>query len=78
MNWLTLTIISYLLLAFVNLGDKFVMDKILGDSRVYAFTVTILSLIVVIIAPWFKVAGIISFNKYFSGHIFHFCFMDYV
>ncbi len=53
MNWLTLTIISYLLLAFVNLGDKFVMDKILGDSRVYAFTVAILSLIVVIIAPWF-------------------------
>ena len=53
MTWITLSVVSYLLLALVNLGDKFVIDKILGDSRVYAFMVAILGSILIIIAPWF-------------------------
>ena len=53
MSWLFLTIFSYLLLAIVSLGDKFVVDKILKDSRVYVFIVGILSAIIFVIAPWF-------------------------
>jgi drug/metabolite transporter (DMT)-like permease len=53
MNWLFLAIFSYLLLAIVNLGDKFVVDKIIKDSRVYAFIVGVLSAIIFVIAPWF-------------------------
>ncbi|HOZ53172.1 MAG TPA: EamA family transporter [bacterium] len=53
MDWFFLAIFSYLLLAIVNLGDKFVVDKILKDSRVYAFMVGVLSAVIFIIALWF-------------------------
>lgn len=53
MSWFVLTIISYLLLAIVNLGDKFIVDKILKDGRVYAFIVGALSALVFVVAPWF-------------------------
>ncbi len=53
MNWLTLTIISYLMLAVVNLGDKFVVDKLLPSSKAYSFVVALFSASVFILAPWF-------------------------
>lgn len=53
MSWLILTIISYLMLAIVNLGDKFVVDKVLKSSKSYAFMVGILGAIIFAIAPWF-------------------------
>ncbi len=53
MNWLVLTIISYLMLAIVNLGDKFVVDKVLKSSKSYAFMVGLLGALIFLIAPWF-------------------------
>ncbi len=53
MSWIFLAIFSYLLLAIVSVGDKFVVDKIFKDGRVYAFIVGILSAVVFVIAPWF-------------------------
>ena len=53
MGWLALTIISYLMLAVVNLGDKFVIDKLLPSSKAYAFVVAVLSALVFVLAPWF-------------------------
>lgn len=53
MNWITLTIISYLLLAVVNLGDKFVIDKLLPSSKAYSFVVALFSAFVFVLAPWF-------------------------
>lgn len=53
MTWLSLTIISYLMLAIVNLGDKFVVDKLLPSSKAYTFIVTVLSALVFLLAPWF-------------------------
>lgn len=53
MNWLVLTIISYLLLALVNLGDKFIVDKLLKSSKAYAFSIGVLGSLVFLIAPWF-------------------------
>ncbi|MCK9438990.1 MAG: EamA family transporter [Patescibacteria group bacterium] len=53
MNWLFLTIISYLMLALVNLGDKFVIDKLLKSSKAYAFSIGVLGSLVFLAAPWF-------------------------
>lgn len=53
MSWLALTIISYLILAVVNIGDKFVVDKLLNSSKAYAFSVGFMGSLVFIIAPWF-------------------------
>lgn len=53
MNWLFLAVVSYLLLAVVNLGDKFVVDKLIKSSKAYAFIVGALSAVVFLLAPWF-------------------------
>ena len=53
MTWLSIVVISYLLLAFVNLIDKFLLDKVLSDSKVYAFLISILGSLVLLAAPWF-------------------------
>ncbi len=53
MNWLFLAIISYLMLAVVNLGDKFVVDKLIKSSKAYTFAVGLFSAVVFVIAPWF-------------------------
>lgn len=53
MNWLFLTIVSYLILAVVNLGDKFIVDKLIKSGKAYAFAVGLFSAIVFVIAPWF-------------------------
>lgn len=53
MNWIILTIVSYLMLAVVNLGDKFVVDKLLKSSKAYAFAIGVLGSLVFLLAPWF-------------------------
>jgi drug/metabolite transporter (DMT)-like permease len=53
MSWLSIIIISYFLLAFVNLFDKFLLDKVLGDSQVYAFIISLLGSAALLAAPWF-------------------------
>jgi drug/metabolite transporter (DMT)-like permease len=42
-----------LLLAFVNLFDKYLLDKVLSDSKVYAFIISLLGSLVLLAAPWF-------------------------
>lgn len=53
MSWLTMAIVAYLVLALVNLADKFLLDKVLPSSLTYTFLVGILSLLALVIAPWF-------------------------
>jgi drug/metabolite transporter (DMT)-like permease len=53
MNYVFFAIIAYLLLAFVNLGDKFIVDNVLKDSKIYVFFICLLGLLVFLFAPWF-------------------------
>jgi drug/metabolite transporter (DMT)-like permease len=53
MSWVLIAIISYLLLATSNLGDKFLIENVLSSSRVYAFLASIMGGLVVLAAPWF-------------------------
>ena len=53
MNWVFIAVISYFILAIVNLVDKFIIEKILPSAKTYTFLVGVLGLIVLIIAPWF-------------------------
>lgn len=52
MNWLIVAIFAYLILALVNLADKFLLDKIVPSAKTYTFLVSILGLMVLVIAPW--------------------------
>lgn len=72
MNWFVLTIISYLMLALVNLGDKFIVDKLLKSSRTYTFIVCVLGGIVILLAPWFLYWPGFSFFiiNMFAGFLF--------
>ncbi len=53
MSWILLAVIAYFLLAIVNLLDKFLLDNVLGSSKVYAFLIGAMSGIVILFAPWF-------------------------
>jgi drug/metabolite transporter (DMT)-like permease len=53
MAWISLAVVSYLMLAIVNIGDKVVVDKLLKSGQVYAFVVGVLSALVFVLAPWF-------------------------
>ena len=53
MTWLFVAIAAYLILAIVNLLDKFLVDNIIKNSRAYAFVACTLGLAILIIAPWF-------------------------
>lgn len=53
MSWLVLAILAYLVLALVNLADKFLLEKVLPSSLTYTFLVGLLSLLVFLLAPWF-------------------------
>lgn len=55
MNWLTIAIISYLILAIVNLADKFLIDNAMPNSKAYTFLVGVLGSIVILAGPWFMV-----------------------
>lgn len=53
MSWLIIVIIAYLILAIVNLADKFILGNVIPDSRAYTFFIGILGAFVIILAPWF-------------------------
>ena len=51
-TWLSLTIVAYFFLAVANLGDKFLISKVLPSSKIYAFLIGLMSLTVFVAAPW--------------------------
>ncbi len=53
MSWFFIAIISYFLLAVVNLTDKFLIDNVLRSSKAYAFSVCLLGSLIFLAAPWF-------------------------
>ena len=53
MNWLTLTIISFILFAISNLMDKYLIGKVLSSAKAYTFIVGVLSLFSLSLSPWF-------------------------
>ena len=53
MNWLLIAVAAYLILAIVNLADKFLLEKVVPSAKTYTFLVGILGLAVIVIAPWF-------------------------
>jgi len=53
MSWLLITILAYFLLAISAEVDKFLLDKFLFNSRVYAFLICALSSVVLLATPWF-------------------------
>jgi len=53
MNWLIVAIIAYLILAVVNLLDKFLLEKVVPSAKTYTFLVGVLGLAVIVLAPWF-------------------------
>ncbi|NCN99818.1 DMT family transporter [Candidatus Falkowbacteria bacterium] len=55
MSWLSVGLTAYLILAIVNLLDKFLVDRVLPSSKSYAFVACILGLSLFVLAPWFLV-----------------------
>jgi drug/metabolite transporter (DMT)-like permease len=55
MSWLAVALIAYLILAVVNLFDKFLVDRVLPSSKAYAFVACGLGLLLFALAPWFLV-----------------------
>ncbi len=53
MDWISIALFSYFILAIVNLADKFLLEKVLPSAKTYTFLVGVLGLIILIIAPWF-------------------------
>ena len=77
MNWLLLAISAYLVLAIVNVADKFVLEKVVQGPRTYTFLVGASGAAVIVLAPWFLAwpgLGLFLFNLFvgslFSGGIF--------
>jgi drug/metabolite transporter (DMT)-like permease len=52
MSWFWIAILSYFLLAIVNLTDKFLIDNVLRSSKAYAFLVCLLGSLIFLAAPW--------------------------
>lgn len=48
-----LVIVSYLILAIVNIGDKFILGNVIPNSKSYTFFVGVFGSLVFLIAPWF-------------------------
>jgi len=52
MNWLLITISSYLILAIVSLVDKYLLTSSIPNPKVYTFYVGTLGILVLLIAPF--------------------------
>ena len=52
MSWFFIAILSYFLLAIVNLTDKFLIDNVLKSSKAYTFLVCSLGALIFLSAPW--------------------------
>lgn len=55
MSWLIIVVIAYLILAVVNLADKFIIGNMVPNSKAYTFFVGILGCAVLLLAPFFLV-----------------------
>lgn len=53
MSWLAVALTAYLILAIVNLLDKFLVDNVIKSSRAYAFAACFLGAGIIVLAPWF-------------------------
>jgi drug/metabolite transporter (DMT)-like permease len=53
MSWFLIAVLSYLLLAVVNLFDKFLLNKVLSSTKTYVFLVCLLGSLVGLASPWF-------------------------
>ena len=53
--FILITIISYFILAIVNIVDKFVLGNVVPNSKAYTFFVGILGALVVFVGPWYLV-----------------------
>ncbi len=51
-TWLILTIVAYFFLAASNLGDKFLISRVLPSNKIYAFLIGLMSLVIFVAAPW--------------------------
>lgn len=72
MSWVSVAILSYLILAVANLLDKFLVENVLTSSKAYAFVACVMGAIVVLASPWLLVWpgwGLFFFNL-LSGAIF--------
>ena len=72
MDWIFVALSAYLFLAIANLLDKFLVDKVLKNSKTYAFVACIMGLVVLVIAPWFiEWPGLFWFSfNIFNGFLF--------
>src|SRR4030043_1654303 len=52
MSWFYITILVYFILAFVNLADKYLLQSVIPNYRVYSFYVGILSALSLVLAPF--------------------------
>jgi len=52
-TWLIIVILAYLILAIVNLADKFLIDNFIKSSRAYTFLVGLLGGVVWLLAPFY-------------------------
>lgn len=77
MSWLLIAIIAYLILAFVNLADKFIIEKVIPGPKTYTFLVGVTGALVIVAAPWFLIWpgwALFFFNclvgSFFAGGLF--------
>ncbi|MDD3284229.1 MAG: EamA family transporter [Patescibacteria group bacterium] len=62
MSWFLIAIIAYLIMAFVNIGDKFILGNVVPNSKAYTFFVGCLGMIVFVLAPFYLIwPGIVTF-----------------
>lgn len=52
MNWLTITILAYLILAVVALVDKYLLVSAIPNPKVYAFLIGFAGILVLLLAPF--------------------------
>ena len=52
MSWILVAVLAYLILAVVNLADKFILEQIVPKAKTYTFLVGLSGLLIFVIAPW--------------------------
>ncbi len=72
MSWIFVALSAYFLLAIANLGDKFLVDNVLKNSKAYAFVACVLGALVFVVSPWFlEWPGFLLFSfNLINGFIF--------
>ncbi len=51
--FIIIAIVSYFILAIVNIGDKFILGNVIPNSRAYTFFVGVFGALLFVIAPWY-------------------------